>query len=191
MNCLQVEENFSAHFEDALDYQALQRFDAHLEECAACQHEYAQFRESVKASQQLPQIEPSPYFMPTLQQRLSEEQRSTVPFWKRVQRIFYVPKWAFSGVMVLLLITATVTFLYHDDFFNRETRPLDDLSDGRHFQEDKQIGTPHPAISTESPSLNQFLPRGTGSSEPPAQPMQQHYTLKRVSYSTISTAGGL
>ena len=44
MNCLQAEEHFSAHFEDTLDYQTLQDFEAHLTECEACQHEYVRFQ---------------------------------------------------------------------------------------------------------------------------------------------------
>jgi anti-sigma factor RsiW len=87
MNCLQAEENFSAHFEDALDYETLQRFESHIAECTTCQHEYAQFQDSVTASQRLPQIEPSPYFETTLQQRLSEEQRETFSFWQRLQHV--------------------------------------------------------------------------------------------------------
>ena len=75
MNCLQAEEHFSAHFEDTLNYQVLRDFEAHLSECEACQHEYACFQESVKAVQQLPQIEPSADFMPSLLQRLAEERR--------------------------------------------------------------------------------------------------------------------
>lgn len=184
MNCLQAEENFSAHLEDALDYQMLQRFESHIAECATCQREYARFSESVKASQQLPQIEPSPYFMPTLQQRLAEEQRESFSFWQRLQRVFVMPKWAISGVMVGLLIMGTVTFLYHDDWFNRGTQPSDE-----------QISTQGPGIFSGSPINNQFLPRASGSSDfsntISGQPMQQHYTLKRVSYSTVSTGGGL
>lgn len=185
MNCLQAEENFSAHLEDALDYQTLQRFESHIAECTTCQREYARFSESVKVSQQLPQIEPSPYFIPTLQQRLTEEQRDRLSFWQRLQGIFNMPKWALSGVMVLLLITGTATFLYHNDWFNGKIDPSNE-----------QISTPRAELSSGSPSLNnQFLPRASGSSDfsntISAQPMQQHYTLKRVSYSTVSTGGGL
>ena len=185
MNCLQAEENFSAHLEDALDYQMLQRFESHIAECTTCQREYTRFSESVKVSQQLPQIEPSPYFMPTLQQRLAEEQRDKLSFWQRLQGIFSMPKWAISGVMVGLLITVTATFLYHNDWFNREIKPSNE-----------QISTHSPGMSSESPSINnQFLPRASGSSDfsntISSQPMQQHYTLKRVSYSTVSTGGGL
>ncbi len=177
MNCLQAEENFSAHLEDALDYQSLQRFESHIAECPMCQREYAQFSESVKASQQLPQIEPSPYFTSTLKQRLAEEQRGTLSFWQRLLYIFKMPKWALSGIMVLLLITGTATFLYQNDWFNSEIPPSNE--------------------QTGSPSLNnQFLPRASGSSDfsntiSGGQPMQQRYTLKRVSYSTVSTGGGL
>ena len=185
MNCLQAEENFSAYLEDALDYQTLQRFESHIAECATCRREYARFSESVKASQQLPQIEPSPYFIPTLQQRLAAEQRGTLSFWQRLLHIFNMPKWALSGIMVLFFITATVTFLYHDDFFNRET-PLPN----------EQLSTPRTGLSSESPSINnQFLPSASGTSDFPGtistQPMQKHYTLKRVSYTTASTGGGL
>ncbi|RKU12064.1 hypothetical protein C6502_06715 [Candidatus Poribacteria bacterium] len=185
MNCLQAEENFSAHLEDALDYQTLQRFESHIAECTTCQREYARFSESVKVSQQLPQIEPSPYFIPTLQQRLAEEQRDRLSFWQRLQGTFSMPKWAISGVMVGLLITGTITFLYHDDWFNRENQPSNE-----------QISTPRAELSSGSPSLNnQFLPRASGTSNFPStistQPPQQHYTLKRVSYTTVSTEGGL
>ena len=76
MNCLQAEEHFSAHFEDTLDYQTLQGFEGHLAECEACQHEYVRFQESVKAVQQLPQIEPRR----TLCQRYSNDspQKNTI-----------------------------------------------------------------------------------------------------------------
>ena len=185
MNCLQAEENFSAHLEDALDYQTLQLFESHIAECITCQREYARFSESVKASQQLPQIEPSPYFILTLKERLAEEQRGTLSFWQRLLYIFNLPKWALSGIMMLLLITGTVTFLYHDNWFNGEFPPSNE-----------QISTPRPGLSSGTPSINnQFLPRASGSSgfsnTISGQSMQKHYTLKRVSYTTTSTGGGL
>ncbi len=185
MNCLQTEENFSAHLEDALDYQSLQRFESHIAECVTCQREYARFSESVIASQQLPQIEPSPYFISTLERHLAEEQRGTLSFWQRLLCVFNMPKWALSGVMVLLLITATVTFLHHNDFFNREITPSNE-----------QMSTPRPGFSSGSPSIsNQFLQRASGTSDfsdaISTQPMQKHYTLKRVSYTSTPTGGGL
>ncbi len=175
MKCLQAEENFSAHFEDALDYQTLQLFESHIAKCSTCQHEYAQFRESVKASQQLPQIEPSPYFLSTLQQRLSAEKREALAFWERLLRIFNMPKWALSGAIILIFVTAA-TFLFHDDLFNHETRPFN---------------TPRPEFSSQSPSNNNLQSPPRDFSTISAQPMQQNYTLKRVSYVTTSTGGGL
>ena len=95
MHCLQAEEHFSAHYEDTLDYRVLRDFEAHLDTCEACQSEYTRFQESVKAIQQLPQIEPSPDFMPRLQQRLAEERREIgvlrkllQPSWERLQDMF-------------------------------------------------------------------------------------------------------
>ena len=183
MNCLQAEENFSAHLEDALDYQSLQRFESHISECGTCQREYARFSESVRASQQLPQIEPSPYFMPTLQQRLTEEQRETLSIWQRLQHIFNVPKWAYGGIIILILATAG-TFIYQDNIFNRGIQPSDGID---------LIST----TDSQDPVDNndQLLPRGLGGGDSSTimttQPMQRHYILKQVSYTTASTAGGL
>lgn len=197
MNCLQAEENFSAYFEDALDYQTLQRFETHITGCASCQREYAQFHEFVKASQQLPQIEPSPFFMSTLQQRLSEEQREALTFWQRLQGIFVPPKWGLSVAILLILATASISFILRDGFFNPETRPLNEPSHTLHFDKNEQDTTQRPELSSETSSTdnNRFLPRATRSSDSSnpisGQPMQQHYTLKRVSYSTVSTGGGL
>ena len=99
MNCLQAEEHFSAHYEDSLDYQTLQRFESHIDECQGCEREYTLFCESVQASQQLPQIEPSPTFSATLQQRLSEEERETLSFWQRFRQLFILPKWAYLSTI--------------------------------------------------------------------------------------------
>ena len=170
MNCLQAEEHFSAHFEDTLDYQTLQVFEGHLAECETCQHEYARFQESVKAAQQLPQIEPSPYFMPTLMQRLAEERRETdgiqgiATGWKRLLDAFRRPIWAVSGIMMLIL-TIGGTYLHQEGFlFHRDPRPSMERS--------------------EVTQQNRVTPT-------PRQPMQQHYVLKQVSYTNASTRGGL
>ncbi len=183
MNCLQAEENFSAHFEDALDYQTLQQFESHITDCEGCQQEYAQFRDSVMASQQLPQVEPSTSFLPTLQERLSHEQRESLSFWQRLQLIINMPKWVYAGVLILIL-SAGGTFFYHDDLFN---------SDIPSFDETEIITT----TSSQSPidNIDEFFPRGLGgigsSRNNSTRPMQQHYILKQVSYTTASTAGGL
>lgn len=197
MNCLQAEEHFSAHFEDTLDYQTLQDFEEHLAACEACQHEYTQFQESVKAVQQLPQIEPSPYFMSTLQQRLTTEQRepgsvkeSVATGWGKLLDVLRRPRWVFSGIMALILAAAG-TFFYQDGLlFNRDLRST-------------PVVAPMPQraqVATSSEELPERLPRfsrGGGQFlrdsliSTPRQPMQQRYMLKQVSYTTTSTSGGL
>lgn len=170
MNCLQAEEYFSAHFEDALDYQTLQDFEGHLAECEACQQEYSRFQESVKVTQQLPQIEPSPYFTSMLMQRLAEEQREINSVkgigasWKRLLDVFRRPIWAVSGIVALIL-TIGGTYLHQEGFL---------------FDQD-----PVSTVETlEVTQDNRVTPR-------PRQPMQQHYVLKQVSYTNTSTRGGL
>ena len=190
MNCLQAEENFSAHFEDTLDYQTLQGFEAHLAACEACQQEYARFQESVKAAQQLPQIEPSPYFMPTLLQRIAEEQRetggvkeSTATSWKRLLDVFRRPVWAFSGVMALIL-AVTGTYFYQEGFlFDRGSTVIT-----RESQE-VRVATSPMVTRRAVGNSSQLLPSGVTST--PVRPMQQHYILKQVSYTDASTRGGL
>ena len=192
MNCLQAEEHFSAHFEDTLDYQALQGFEAHLAVCEACQQEYAKFQESVKVVQQLPQIEPSPYFMPTLLQRIAEEQREiggvkgiATAGWQRLLDVFRRPVWAFSGVLALIL-AVTGTYLYQDGFlFDRDSGSAAITSES---QEVRVVAPPVRARRVLGNS-GQRLPDGGTST--PVQPMQQHYVLKQVSYTNASTRGGL
>ncbi len=187
MNCLQVEEHFSAHYEDTLDYQTLQRFESHIDECQGCEREYTLFRESVQASQRLPQIEPSPSFTSTLQQRLSEEQRDTLSFWQRFRHLFILPKWAY-GFAFILVLASSVSFLYYDNIFKSSTRSEVD----REF-----ISTTGSDSSTQFPlEINdRFLPRSFGGVDSTfstsSRPMQRNYVLKRVSYTTTSTAGGL
>ena len=197
MNCLQAEEHFSAHFEDTLDYQTLQGFEEHLAACEACQHEYTRFQESVKAVQQLPQIEPSPYFMSTLQQRLATEQREpgsvkerVATGWGRLLDVLRRPRWAFSGIMALILAAAG-TFFYQDgSLFNRDLRSTPVVAP---MSQRAQVATSPEELPERSPRFSrddsQFL-RGSIISTP-RQPMQQRYMLKQVSYTTTSTSGGL
>lgn len=187
MNCLQAEEHFSAHYEDSLDYQTLQRFESHIDECQGCEQEYTLFRESVQASQQLPQIEPSPSFSSTLQQRLSEEERETLSFWQRLRQVLIIPKWAY-GFAVILILASSVSFLYYDDVFNGS--PQSDVNGEFSI-------APGSNSQTQIPSEidDRFLPRSFGGIDSAfttsSQPMQRNYVLKRVSYTTTSTAGGL
>lgn len=187
MNCLQAEERFSAHYEDTLDYQTLQRFEAHINECQGCEREYTLFRESVQASQQLPQIEPSPLFTSTLQQRLSEEERDTLSFLQRLRNFIILPKWTY-GLAFILVLLSSVSFLYYDDLFNGGTQSQ---------LEGEFISEPGSDSSTQFPSEinDRFLPRSFGGIDSTfstsSRPMQRNYVLKRVSYTTTSTAGGL
>ena len=197
MNCLQAEEHFSAHFEDTLDYQVLQDFEAHLATCQACQSEYARFQESVKAIQQLPQVVPSSDFMQRLQHRLTEERREigsvkevAATTWERFQNAFHRPRWAFSGIVALILI-AVGGYLYQDgSLFNQDSRSPVVVTSA---PEPSQIGIPpielpvHVRRSVEN--VNPFSPRGVISTS--RQPMQQRYILKQVSYTNASTRGGL
>lgn len=197
MNCLQAEEHFSAHLEDTLDYQTLQGFEEHLAACEACQHEYTRFQESVKAAQQLPQIEPSPYFMSTLQQRLATEQREpssvkeiATTGWGRLLDVFRRPRWAFSGIIALIL-AATGTFFYQEGFlFNRDLRPtpIAPMSQSRQIATSPEV-LPERSSRSLSRDRSQFL-RGSPFSTL-RQPMQQRYMLKQVSYTTTATSGGL
>ena len=197
MNCLQAEEHFSAHFEDTLDYQTLQRFEEHLATCQACQQEYTRFQESVKAIQQLPQIEPSPEFMPALLQRLSEEQRESSGVreiirtgWERLQDLFRRPQWAFSGIVALILITVG-GYLYQDGLLSdRDVQPSVVVTPAA---EPSQVETPPVALPVDVKRSvtdgNRLLPNDVIS--PSRQPMQRRYVLKQVSYTNTSTRGGL
>ena len=196
MNCLQAEEHFSAHLEDTLDYQTLQGFEEHLAACEACQHEYTRFQESVKAVQQLPQIEPSPYFMSTLQQRLATEQREpgsvkaiTATSWGQLLDVLRRPRWAFSGITVLILAAAGLFFYQNSSLFNQDPRPASVAT----ISQEAQVTTSSEALRIELPRFTRnsrrFAPSNVLST--PTQPMQQRYMLKQVSYTTTSTSGGL
>lgn len=191
MNCLQAGEHFSDHFEDTLDYQTLQGFEEHLAVCETCQQEYAKFQESVKAVQQLPQIEPSPYFMPTLLQRIAEERREingvkgiTVPGWKQILDVLRRPVWAFSGILALIL-AVTGAYLYQDGLlFDRDSRSAVITPESQEIR----VAT-SPVKTRRVVNSGQFLPGGVTST--PVRSTQQHYILKQVSYTTASTRGGL
>lgn len=192
MNCQQAEEHFSAHFEDTLDYQTLRGFEEHLATCEACQQEYARFQESVKTVQQLPQIEPSPYFMPTLLQRIAEERDeingvkgTTTIGWKQLVDVFRRPVWAFSGILALIL-AVTGTYLYQDgSLFDRDA----DSTVVTPESQKVQVATSPVVTQRAVGNGSQRLPGGV--IQPSVRPLQQHYILKQVSYTNASTRGGL
>lgn len=198
MNCLQAEEHFSAYFEDTLDYRALRRFETHLTACEACQHEYARFQESVKAVQQLPQIEPFPEFMPKLMQRLAEERQEfgdikeiITTGWHRLQDGLRRPQWAFGGIVALILIAAVGGYLYQDGFLSdRDSQPAVVVTPAS----EPSRGGPPPVelpvdVRRQVRRIDPFAPGGVIRTS--RQPMQQHYILKQVSYTSASTGGGL
>ena len=198
MNCLQAEEHFSAYFEDTLDYQALRRFETHLTACEACQQEYARFQESVKAVQQLPQIEPSPEFMPKLLERLVEERQEfgsireiIATGWHQLQNGLRRPRWAFGGIVALILIAAIGGYLYQDGFLSdRDSQPAVVVTPAS----EPSRGGPPPVelpvdVRRQVRSVDPFSPGGVIRTS--RQPMQQHYILKQVSYTSASTGGGL
>lgn len=190
MNCLEVVENFSAYYEDLLDYQSLKHFETHMSACSECQREYNQFSQSIKVTQELPQIEPSPFFLTTLEHRLVGNEREAITLWEKISRFFKMPhfnvahfnikKGALTMAVVLLMVAATVTVVFRDDVFHQE----------------KQSNITNTGISSERQNIdrNEFFPIELGSdfSSIGVSPlMQQNYTLKQVSYSTVSTGGGL
>lgn len=111
MNCLKAEEQFSAYLEDELDYQAVRAFEAHLNACESCHHEFTLFRESLNLLHQLPQIEPSTEFDLALQVRLADAQVESIPFWRRVlQPLHGQTRLLLNGIVVLLVMVAGVYF---------------------------------------------------------------------------------
>ena len=197
MNCLQIEENFSSYFEDTLDYQTLQSFDEHLDNCEACQMEYELFRESVSELQQLPPDRPSPTFLATLQQQLNQEQPARLSFWQRLRTQFATPKWALSSGLVMFLVITGI-FLYQFDVGNDDMTQLDSLTQTTQKAEDNSssIIVERSGNATNTPTLrSNFNHSGTGNSilsnTVSGKPMQRRYVLKQVSYSTAVTGGGL
>ncbi|RKU31791.1 hypothetical protein C6497_01160 [Candidatus Poribacteria bacterium] len=197
MNCLQIEENFSSHLEDTLDYQSLQIFNEHLDNCEACQKEYELFRESVSELHQLPQEQPSPDFLSTLQQQLIQEQPVRLSFWQRLNTQFITPKWTLSGGLVMLLVITGI-FLYQFNIENKDNTQFDSLTQTEKMVDDKtsSVFVEGSRQRINTPTLrNSITPSGIGSSifsnTVSGKPMQRRYVLKQVSYSTPITGGGL
>ena len=111
MNCLKVEEQFSAYLEDELDYQAVRAFEAHLSTCELCRREFTLFRESLDLLHQLPQFKPSAEFDVALQARLAGTQVESIPFWQRVlQPLHGQTRLVLNGIAVLLVTVAGFYF---------------------------------------------------------------------------------
>ncbi len=189
MNCLQAEEHFSAYFEDELDYQTLKGFEFHLSECERCEHEYTVFEKSVKATQELPQVTPSARFELTLHQQLAREhvlRQETVPLWKRLLSACGRPRWAFSGI-TLLILAAVGTYLYQKDVLDwTQNSPVVQID-----QSDEEVQQSIEPIRLPFPPIPRSFSGTSISGSMSTEPMQQHYILKRVNYASLPTAGGL
>lgn len=176
MNCLQAENHFSAHIEDEIDYRTLKSFEAHIEQCERCQREYVLFAQTLTEVEELPHVEPSPNFMATLHERLADEPRFTVPFWKRLVYGFTLPRWAY-GALVLVFASSVTYVVYQRELVDSNRERVGTL---------EQTGQPPEATRTRGTALPSGF-AGTGIS---SQPMQ-HYVLKQVSYTGVPTQGGL
>ena len=176
MNCLQAENHFSAHLEDEIDYRTLKSFEAHIEQCERCQRDYVLFAQTLTEVEELPQVEPSPNFRAKLHERLADEPRVTVPFWKRLVYGFTLPRWAYGALV--LVFASFVTYVVYQ-------RDLVDGDRGRAVTVEQTGQTPTEPRTRRTATSPGFV--GTGIS---SQPMQ-HYVLKQVSYADVPTQGGL
>lgn len=176
MNCLQAENHFSAHLEDAIDYRTLRNFETHIEQCERCQREYVLFAQTLTEVEELPQVEPSPNFRATLHERLADEPRVTLPFWKRLVYGFTLPRWAY-GALVLVFATSVTYVVYQQELVDGNRERAVTL---------EQTGQLPAVRQTRGPAMPSGF-AGTGIS---SQPMQ-HYVLKQVSYTGVPTQGGL
>lgn len=200
MNCLKAQEHFSAYLEDELGYQTIKTFEAHLEECTACRDELALFKKSVNLLNELPPIEPSPFFDIDLQTRLAHIEVDTVPLWQRiVDAIRSQPVWALSGVTTILLMIFAGGFLYPGPFGERssyttevEGRPLPAQPNRLLIEPDIAHVWKSGDIPLAVPDVNWFRPSGTTVADGLGYPsMRQNYILQTANYTKAPTSGGL
>jgi hypothetical protein len=183
MNCLKVEEQFSAYLEDELDYQAVRAFETHLSTCELCRQEFTLFRESLDLLHQLPQIEPSAEFDVALQARLADTQVESIPFWQRVlQPLHGQVRLALSGIAVLLVILAGFYFYQKtltkppsvDTAVAPETSRSVPVAKEREVEQQLPLAVP----SQELPSLVKF----PESSELDLQPVRGNQQLQSATF---------
>ena len=220
MNCLKVEEQFSAYIEDELDYRAVKAFEAHLSTCGSCRRELTLFRESLDLLRQLPPIEPSAEFDIALQVRLADTQVESIPFWQRVlQPLQGQIRLALGGIAVLLVIIAG--FYFYQKTLTEpesvETVEAPEPSNSMPLAEEREVESkqqqfPLAVPSQELQSLVNFpessafnlqpvrrdqQPQLPGSDLQPAQKnqqpqqLEQNYILRTINYTKAPTGGGL
>ena len=199
MNCLKAQEDFSAYLEDELGYQTIKTFEAHLTGCEACRDEFALFKKSVNLLNELPQVEPSPFFNVALQTSLANIEVNTVPLWRQiVEAIRIQPVWALSGVAMILLVVFAGAFLYPGLFGERssyniavESRPLPTQPNRLLIQPDIAHVWKSGKIPLAVPDVNQLRPSGALAGGLGYPPMRQNYILQTANYTDAPTSGGL
>ena len=134
--------------------------------------------------------------MSTLQQRLLTEERDPSSLkaiaatgWKQLLDVLRHPKWAFSGIIALILAVAGTYFYQERPLFDSALRPAPVAT----VSQGERITTPADSLGVRSQRFvrdsNRLLP--SDATTTPARPMQQRYMLKQVSYTNASTSGGL
>ena len=204
MNCLKAEEQFSAYFEDELDYRAIKAFEAHLNACESCRREFTLFRESLNLLHQLPQIEPSTEFNTALQTRLANIQIESIPFWRRVLHPLQGQVGlALNGVAVLLVMFVGI-YLYQKTLDKPqsveivvapETSKRTPLAERRRVEAQRQqypLAVPHRELQSLAnfPQLPAFDLQPVRRSQQP-QRLEQNYILQTINYTEVPTGGGL
>jgi hypothetical protein len=210
MNCLKAEEHFSEYLEDALDYQTITAFEAHLENCEPCRCELALFQKSVDLLHHLPKINPSPHFEAEVRARIKNIEVEKTPIWGRIlDAIRFQPAWAFGGAAVAILILVASLMLSQGVFFNSSPQNPQITEVGQPADITPRIPLPPPRLvaqpntqirpveaQEEGLNLRKFFVIPELESMPTQEgfqqgQMEQNYILQTISYSDMPTSGGL
>lgn len=206
MDCVKVEEQFSAYLEDELDYQTTKVFESHLANCGSCQNGFTLFRESVNLLHQMPSIEPSPNFDSDLQSRLANAQMDSIPWWRRtLAAIRLQSAWAFSGIALGIGVCAIAgIFLYQNAYVEDHAISVARTEDTPNVRpnvlppprirvDDSWLGRTSPLVpDLERQRLVEF-PAFEGPVFPKAiqpQRVERNYILQTVTYTDAPTRGG-
>lgn len=207
MDCVRVEEQFSAYLEDELDYQSTKAFETHLANCGSCQNGFMLFRESVNLLHRMPSIEPSPNFDSVLQTRLADAQMESIPWWRRTfAAIRSQSVWAFSGIALGIGVFAIAgIYFYQNAYVGNESisvastkntpnvRRYDVLPPPRIRVDDAWVGRTSPIVpDLERQRLVEF-PAFQEPVYPKAvqpQRVERNYILQTVTYTDSPTRGG-
>lgn len=206
MDCVRVEEQFSAYLEDELDYKATKAFDTHLANCESCHNGFLLFRESVNLLHRMPSIDPSPNFDTALQTRLANAHMDSISWWRRpLKAIRSQSIWAFSGIALGIGVCAIAgIYLYQNSYVGNEDIAVaraEDTPNVRRYVfppprirvDDSWQGKKPPLVpDLERQRLVEFqtfedlvLPK-----EVQPQRVERNYILQTVTYTDASTRGG-